>query len=524
MTSMRRAVPFLLAGLLTAACGSVASGDALVESTRPIGSAGSETPTTTGGSGPSSATTAAGSATTKAPTSGGSASTLSWQSCGKKLECTTLTVPKDYDDAAKGTLDLFLKRRPADRKSSRIGSLLVNPGGPGVAGTELADQAAAAFGPDLLLRFDIVGWDPRGTGKSGEVQCVKNLDPYFAIDQSAEDAAESKALVDAAKDFAAQCQKNAGDLLPYISTEATARDMDSIRKALGEDEISYFGFSYGSELGAVWATLFPSTVRAVVLDGASDVNADSAEDLKQQTIGLERVLDSLLADCAKDRSCAIYNNGKPGEVYDRVMAALDVTPLTVPNAPGRPPVNQGVASIAVTSVLYTRDTWPLITSAIAEAENGNGKPLLDLYDAYLTGFGQHAFEALIAIRCIDSGGHDDTDLVALDKELRAIAPRLGQFAIGTPFCADWPAKGKVEPKVTGAGAGPIVVVGTTGDPVTPIEASANLAKSLEQGVLVTVQAEQHTGYGTSVCIDNAVDDYLISLKVPEAGKTCKASG
>lgn len=521
---MRRAAPFLLVGLLAAACGSVPSGDARVDSTRFPGAAEPSAPATTGGSGSTTATTAGSTATTKPPTAGAPASTLAWQSCGKKLQCATLTVPKDYDDASKGTLDLFLKRRPADRKASRIGSLLVNPGGPGVAGTELADQASAAFGPDLLLRFDIVGWDPRGTGKSGEVQCVKNLDPYFAIDQSAEDAAEAKALVDAAKDFAAQCGKNAGDLLPYISTEATARDMDSIRRALGEDKISYFGFSYGSELGAVWATLFPTTVRAVVLDGASDVNADFAEDLKQQTIGLERVLDSLLADCARDRSCPIYNNGKPGEVYDRVMAGLDATPLTVPDAPGRPPVNQGVASIAVTSVLYTRDTWPLITSAIAEAENGNGKPLLDLYDAYLTGFGQHAFEALIAIRCIDTGGQENTDLVALDKELRAIAPRLGQFAIGTPFCTDWPAKGKVEPKVSGKGAGPIVVVGTTGDPVTPIEASANLAKSLEQGVLLTVQAEQHTGYGTSACVDSAVDGYLIRLEVPEAGTVCKASG
>lgn len=511
----RRIAPLVLMAALVAGCGSVGGSAAVLEGTRPVGAP--DTATTSGSDGSGGSTPATTTGNPSRPVG-----TLDWQRCGTKLQCATLTVPKDYADVSKGTIDLFLKRRPADRKASRIGSLLVNPGGPGVAGTELVNQAAAAFGPRLLEAFDIVAWDPRGTGKSGQVQCVDDLDPYFGIDQSPDDAAEAAKLVDAAKAFGAACERNSGDLLPYISTEATAQDMDSIRAALGEDKISYFGFSYGSELGAVWATMFPTTVRATVLDGASDVNATPADDLKQQTVGLERVLTSLLTACAADSTCPIYNDGKPGEAYDRIMKQLDTTPLKV----GEPPreVNEGVASIAVTSVLYTEDTWPLITQALAEADKGNGKPLLDLYDAYLTGFGLHAFDALIAIRCIDLGGNDTTDYVALDKELRTLAPRMGLYAVGPPFCSYWPAKGEVEAKVNGAGAGPIVVVGTTGDPVTPLEASANLANSLQQGVLVTVQAEQHTGYGTSACIDDIVEDYLVSLTVPEAGTVCKASG
>lgn len=511
----RRIAPLVLMAALVAGCGSVGGSGAVLEGTRAVGAPDTATTNGSGGSGGSTPATTTGNPSRPV-------GTLDWQRCGTKLQCATLTVPKDYADPSKGTLDLFLKRRPADRRASRIGSLLVNPGGPGVAGTELVNQAAAAFGPRLLESFDIVGWDPRGTGKSGQVQCVDSFDPYLGIDQSPEDATEVQALADAAADFRARCEQRSGDLLPYISTEATAHDMDTIRAALGEAKVSYFGFSYGSELGAVWATMFPATVRAAVLDGASDVNATPADDLKQQTVGLERVLTSLLTECAADTTCPIHNGGKPGEAYDRIMKQLDAKPLMV----GDPPraVTEGVAAYAVTSVLYSKDTWPLATQALADADGGNGEPLLALFDAYLGGFGLHMFDALIAIRCIDVGGNDTTDYAALDKELRTLAPRLGMYAVGPPFCVNWPAKGKVESKVSGKGAGPIVVVGTTGDPVTPLEASANLANSLEQGVLVTVQAEQHTGYGTSTCIDDIVEDYLVSLTVPEAGKVCKASG
>ena len=530
---MRGVVGLVVVAVVAAGCGSVGESGATLDGTRAVGAptTGPPPPTTIGTLPPLTTTrpssvppsTAAGGPTSTAP--GATASALGWQTCGQKLQCATLTVPLDHADATKGTIDLFVKRRPAGSRSRRIGTLLTNPGGPGVPGTVMVDQAVAAFGPDLIDRFDIVAWDPRGVGKSGQVLCVDNLDPYFALDMSPDDAAERQKLVDAAKAFDTGCGTKSAALLPYISTESTARDMDAIRRALGEDKISYFGFSYGSELGAVWATLFPATVRAMVIDGSVDPNAGAATESKQAAVGLERALTNLLTACAKDRTCPINNGGNPGALFDRIMAELDRAPLTVRDAPGRPPVNQGVASWAVVSALYDQAQWLALESALAEAQKGNGRPLLEMYDAYLNlgGSFPHAFEALVAINCLDDpepadqGGFD-----ALDAEVRKVAPRMGPFIAGQPFCVYWPVRGKPPVKVTGKGAGPIVVVGTTGDPVTPIEATANMAKALEGGILVTAEANQHTGYQTSQCVDDAVEGYLLDLRLPSAGLVCKA--
>lgn len=517
---MRRLVVVVAAVLVAAGCGSVEAATRL-EGTRPATATSAP-----GGPGtvtlPTTPTPGGGTSATTAPTA--APATLAWQSCGSRLQCATLAVPRDYADPSKGTIELFLKKRPAQNRSKRVGSLLVNPGGPGVPGTVMAEQATGYFGTALLQRFDIVGWDPRGTGKSGQVVCVDDLDPYFALDLSPDDAAERKAVDDAAAAFAARCAERNADLLPYVSTEATARDMDQIRRALGEDEISFFGFSYGSSLGAVWATLFPDTVRAMVVDGAVDPLADDGTEARQTAIGLERSLGNLLAACAADRACPINNGGDPGAVFDRIMAALDRDPLPSGD-PDLPPVNDGVASWAVVDVLYNEALWPALTSALAEAQRGNGRGLADLYRSYLTGGGTypHIFDALIAINCVDGGPQPDaTAIEELDAELRRVAPRLGAYVIGPPFCRTWPVTGPGPVPVTGKGAGPIVVVGTTGDPVTPLEASRNMADALEGGVLVTVDADQHTGYGTSACIDDAVERYLIDLVVPSDGLVCRA--
>ena len=185
-----------------------------------------------------------------------------------------LEVPRDYSDPTAGTFRLYLVRHLADT-ADRIGSLLVNPGGPGFGGSILAMVADQVYGDDLIRSFDIIGWDPRGTGLSEPaVDCFDDYDHFYAgTDITPDDPAERQQLVDLAQELADSCVERSGDVLPYIGTNNSARDMDAIRQALGEDTISYFGFSYGSELGAVWATLFPDTVRAAVLDGAADPDA-----------------------------------------------------------------------------------------------------------------------------------------------------------------------------------------------------------------------------------------------------------
>jgi pimeloyl-ACP methyl ester carboxylesterase len=505
----------LLMGACAGPSADVAIGDAPAATTAP---STSSSPATTGGTTSTPPSSGAPSSSTTAPTQ-----SLAWQTCGR-FQCATLTVPLDYSDASKGTIDLYVKRRPATDKTKRVGSLLVNPGGPGVPGTSLVDQATLAFSEDLLNRFDIVGWDPRGTGQSSPVDCVDNLDPYFAIDPIPDTPAEKQAIIDASKQFDAACQQRSGRILPYISTQDTARDMDQIRAALGEDKISYFGFSYGSQVGATYATLFPTHVRAMVIDGAADPNAGYVESTKQQVVGLERGLAAMLDDCAKKTSCAFHHGGNPAAAYDALMAQLATNPIPS-GEPSRPLVGTGIAIYAVVSGLYVQEYWPIVTRAMAAAEKGDGSALLQLYDTYIErqpdGTWTNAFEDLIAINCLDDPGPKDPSFPdTYAAQLQALSPHFGAWAAYSYNCIYWPTPQKPPLKLTGAGAGPIVVVGTTGDPITPIESTKNMADALEQATLVTVDANQHTGYGTNECVVKAVDDYLIDLTVPAKGLEC----
>lgn len=457
--------------------------------------------------------------TTTAP-----AQKLAWQDCSvgqRTLECAKLTVPLDYSNPARGTIQLALERRPASDSSQRVGTLLVNPGGPGIPGTGLVEAASSAFSSTLRRRFDIVGWDPRGTGNSAPVDCVDNLDPYLTPDPTPDSGDEKQALIDAAKAFAAKCEANSGRILPYISTQDSARDMEEIRKALGEDKISYFGFSYGSELGATFATMFPQSVRAMVVDGAVDPNSDAVDEARRQVTSLEKALDAFLADCAADSSCAFHSGGDPGAAFDQLMARLDTRPLRYR---GRE-IGQGIAYTAAISALYDKSAWPILAEALDRAQRGDGEMLALLYDSYTErgpdGTYSDAFEGLIAINCLDDPGPTDPAVTdELAAEFTKLAPRLGEASAYGYFCSFWPVPRKPPIKITGAGAGPIVVVGTTGDPITPLESTKRLAAELEQGVLVTVVGDRHTGYKLNGCVVKAVDDYLVDLTLPKSGLVC----
>ncbi len=516
-----RPAPLLAAALAVVALAACTSPDPTVEvqGTSPATSA-AQAPPTTAGPGTTTPGTAAPT-TTPQPPSTIPAGRLDWQDCDDELQCATLEVPLDYTDPTGDTIDLALVRRPATDESQRIGSLLVNPGGPGIPGTLLAQAADGVFSQALLRRFDIVGWDPRGTGQSSPVDCVDDLDPYLALDPTPDTASEKQQLIDSAQEFGALCEESNGRILPFISTQDSARDMDEIRRALGEDKISYYGFSYGSELGANYATLFPRSVRAMIVDGAVDPNSDVVDEAKRQVVGLEKALNDFLADCAGRDRCAFHNGGDPGAALDGLLARLDTDPL---RADGRE-VGQGKAYTAIVSALYDSDDWPNLAVALDDAANGDGQALLDLYDSYVQRFPDgtftNAFEGLIAINCLDDPG--PTDLAFPDRfapELEQLAPRLGRASAFGYFCAFWPAKGKGPLAITGAGAGPILVIGTTGDPITPLESTRRLADELEQGVLVTVDAAGHTGYGKNGCIVRTVDRYLIDLRLPETGLVC----
>jgi len=480
----------------------------------------------------SSATSSATSvATTPASTTGSSvpAPTLpppriTWHSCGDHLQCGSLAVPLDYSDRAKGTFPLDVERRPAGKAKERIGSLLVNPGGPGVPGTKLVAQAGSYLSSDLLDHFDVVGWDPRGTGGASAIDCTDDLDLFLvAGDPTPATAADADRLRQIASDFAAGCEARRGTYLPYVSTEASARDMDRIRQALDEPKISYFGFSYGSELGATWATMFPGTVRATVLDGALDANLGWEQKTGQQLAGLELGLTHALDSCASRHGCPFYNDGAPMVAFTALSAALDAEPLVVD--PARPPVNQSVLFYAVASSLRDSSLWDELYRALADAQHGDGRRILDLYDTYAErssrGTFSNTLESFVAISCLDDNGPTDpAGFPALDARLRQVAPHMDIGAGYNYVCGGWPVRSTPRPKATGARAGPILVLGTTGDPITPLVSSRALASDLEEGILLTVKGERHTGYRVNDCSRKAVDHYLVDLAVPKPGTFC----
>ena len=457
-------------------------------------------------------------------------STLAWTPCGDPFECATLTVPLDYADPGGRQIDIALVRLPAADPANRLGSLVVNPGGPGGSGIEfLQGSGESLFSQDLRNRFDIVSFDPRGVGESTPVECLNgpDLDRLNALDPTPDTPVERDALVAGAQEFTQACIQNSSDLLPHMSTADAARDMDRLRAALGEEKLTYLGFSYGTFLGTVYAGLFPTRVRALVLDGAIDPAQTFEQRNQVQAQGFERALTAFLDDCKARTSCQFYNNGRPAEAYDALMRDIDAKPLPTLAVADDRLVGPGEAFTGALYALYSRQSWPVLSQALALAQRGDGSLLLVLADAYNErqpdGTFKNVAAANNAVNCLDYVV--PTDVAAFDAmvpDLEKAAPRFGQaIAYSGLTCAFWPVRAAADPGVIAAqGAPPILVVGTTGDPATPYEWAVNLARELASGVLLTREGEGHTAYGDSACIQDHVDRYLISLQVPPANTTC----
>ena len=446
----------------------------------------------------------------------------------RHVEIGTFTVPVDYADPSKGTFDLNIARHLALKPDERIGSLLVNPGGPGSAGTDFAVLAELNFGKPLLDHFDIVAWDPRGVGATAPaIDCTDDYDHFYATgDITPVNAAERQQLVDLAKELADDCVTRNAGYYQYVGTNNSARDMDAIRAALGEAKISYLGFSYGSELGATWATLFPSTVRAAVLDGAVDPTAGQEDESLQQAKGFEDSLTTFLAACSADGKCPFHNGGDAEGAYDRLMKVIDDSPL--PSQDGRPAVSLEVAVTGVAQAMYEQASWPQLAAALAKAQKGDGAGLLALYDGYYErrpdGTYSNLGEAFQVITCMDS---TDRPTVAEDDatvaQFKVVAPRFALRTVGGYMCTFFPPS--IDPRIpiTGKGAGPIVVLGTTGDPATPLDGSRKMAETLEGGRLVVVVGNQHTSYHFNTCASAVIDNYLVDPvgALPAEGLRCE---
>ncbi|MFZ9017758.1 MAG: alpha/beta fold hydrolase [Ilumatobacteraceae bacterium] len=451
---------------------------------------------------------------------------IQWVRYDDGIDTAVLEVPVDWADPDGPRFELFLVRHKAWEPDERIGSLLVNPGGPGSEGSFLAFSAPAIYDRELLRRFDIIAWDPRGTGESQPpIDCIDDYDRYFTdVDSTPDDEAERRRLVDVAKAFADECiAKN--EYLRHVGTNNSARDMDAIRRALGEETVSYFGFSYGSELGATWATLFPETVRAAVLDGAADPDADEVESGLQQYAGFEAALESFLAWCGGDRACPFHSAGDAAGEFDRLMVSLDAAPIPAGD-PTRPLVNRDVATTAVIVAMYDDASWPQLARALADARDGDGAGLMRLHDSYYRrrpdGTYDNFLEAFPVISCADAAERRTVEEIDADSgRYSEVAPRLvPEGSLGGYTCTFLPPSLDPRIEITGDGAPTILVIGTTGDPSTPLDSTIRMANALDDSRLVVVVADQHTGYGVNSCVIGAVNDYLVALEPPEDGLRC----
>ncbi|GAA1852174.1 alpha/beta hydrolase [Microlunatus capsulatus] len=449
------------------------------------------------------------------------AQTLTWRPCGRGLQCTTVLAPLDADDPDGRALTLALAKRPATAEPRR-GTLFVNPGGPGGSGRNYVGY----FDAEGLESYDVVGWDPRGVGASTPVRCygAGDLERYLAVDLSPDDEAEEQALVAENYAFGQACLQHSGALLEHISTQDTVRDLELLRQLVGDPQLHYFGASYGTRIGALYAELYPATVGRLVLDGAVDISDDEAD--VSQLEGFERALRHFARWAATSEAGQPLGTSQAAVLsrVRRLLTGLDAQPLTTPA--GRVlSQQQGVQGLL--TPLYGREQWPDLLRALTSAAGGDGRGLLALADQgnqrRTDGTYGQINDAFPAVRCLDSR---ETSVVRAEEEAAEAAvrvPVLGPISGPDLVCPLWPVAPAPEPpRITGEGAAPVVVLGTTGDPATPYENAVTMAGQLRSGVLVTLEGEGHTAYDQSACVRGLVLPYLLGGPPPADGTRCAA--
>jgi pimeloyl-ACP methyl ester carboxylesterase len=454
---------------------------------------------------------------------------IDWQPCESNgdHDCGYLTVPIDYAEPQGETFELALLRVPA--RGSHVGSLVVNPGGPGARGTTYAAAGGQVFREPLLDGFDIVGFDPRGVGRSAPVDCLSDaeLDAYLGGDPTPDTVEEQAAYRASVLSLGEKCVGGSGPVVGHVSTTEAARDMDVLRSALGEEQLSYFGASYGTKLGATYAELFPDKVGRFVLDGAVDVGLDPQSLALEQATGFETALRAYVQNCLDSTdNCFLGDTVDEGlATIDGLLADIEAEPLPA----GDRELTVGHAFYGIITPLYNRDYWFLLSTALASALEGKGSALMDLADAYASrnpdgSYADNTIEANYSINCLD----DPTSVPfarvpSLFAEFEEASPTFGRiFAWGMTGCRGIDVTSSEEPlDIRAEGAAPILVLGTSRDPATPLKWARALSAQLDSGVLVERDGDGHTAYNAgNECIDSIVEDYLLEGTVPEDGTTC----
>ncbi|RAX20838.1 alpha/beta hydrolase [Actinomyces sp. Z5] len=506
------------------------------------------------GSGPSPSPAARATASTSAVPAGLEdfyAQEVDWYPCANvgmdetdgdaDYSCAYVTAPLDYDDPDGQTIDLAMKRRAAT--DDAIGTLFINPGGPGGSGVDLVETAKGYFSDELIASYDVIGFDPRGVGNSTAIDCL--TDAELDEDRAASEIAESTADADGADNEAAaqeavveyvqwyegKCEANTpADLLDHVDTISTARDLDMLRAVVGEDVLTYLGYSYGTYLGATYAELFPGNVGRMVLDGAIEPTLSAGETTLAQAAGFENALRTYVEDCQSGDKCPLHGDVDAGVA--QIQDFLKVTKgAPIPTSDPDRPLTYSLAESAILGIMYQSESWSVLTEALDQAMNqDDGTLLLFISDLFASreddgSYSGNGDEAINAINCLDHPVEGDADSWAAEHaQLEEASPTFGaDLGYSDLFCQTWGHESTRErTAIHATGAAPILVVGTTGDPATPYAWSQSLAEQLDDGHLLTWEGNGHTAYGRAGdCVTTAVDDYLLAGVLPEAGLTCR---
>ncbi len=452
---------------------------------------------------------------------------VDWVDCGAGDTCADIWVPLDYNAPDGPAITIKAKRDPAADPSRKVGSLFINPGGPGGSGIDYLGYAN--FDSAITDVYDVIGFDPRGVATSTPIDCISDpeLDAFVAADPSPDTQEEVTQFQDSWAHFTAGCVANSGPLLQHVSTVEVARDLDVMRAVVGDSSLHYFGASYGTYIGATYAALFPQQVGRMVLDGAVDPLAPPRRTELDQAVGFETALTAYLGSCVHHGNCPLGDD--VATARDNLVAlfkTLDSSPL--PTSSGRQ-LTEGLAFLGVIVPLYSRSTWSYLTQGLEGVVKGDGDVLLALADAYTErqpdgSYPSNSLEVQSAVNCLDHPEHESVaQIEAGAAQFDRLAPVFGPVATWFPYlCSNWPVPPtQPVPDYSATGAAPIVVVGTTRDPATPYQQAVKLAGELDSGVLLSREGDGHTAYDSgNRCIDTAIDSFLADGTVPADGTRC----
>lgn len=458
------------------------------------------------------------------------AQSVQWSGCENGMQCATVEAPLDWAEPASGSIELALVRQTA--KGDKIGSLLVNPGGPGGSGYDFVkDSVDYATDKRLQDRFDVVGFDPRGVGRSTGVTCLDaaGMDEYLyglSSNPRGSDAWIAE-MSDAARSFGEACAAETGPMLEHVDTESAARDLDMLRAVLGDEKLYYLGYSYGTFLGAMYADLFPGKTGRLVLDGAVDPSTSNFEVTKTQAVGFENALRAYLESCLGDKDCPFEGTvDQAMKTISALLASVDANPIR--SSDGRE-LGANTLLTAIIYPLYDATAWGMLSDMFTSVMHGDADMAFQFADGYNGrnpdgSYNDNSTEAFMAVNCMDySYNADPASMRAQAADITAAAPVIGAYmSFGDIACANWPYVFQAERgQIHAEGAAPILVIGTTNDPATPYVWAEALAEQLESGHLVTYKGEGHTAYNKSnSCIADTVDGYLIDGKVPSQDPQC----